>query len=218
MAKKNSLQMFTNTDSKINLILQKKKVLPADIKGVFTEKEQPQFSNYLQKQLNELKDTELDDFIEQIFEIIPENVKNQLWENNHYTITNAISLLMEESGRMPTRNAIAAKTGLSRQTIGKHLKEFATNPHNEYEKLKFKVMSDRVLAKVFKIAVKDAGNVRAARLYLEVMGLIGNQSTESPKINTQNNYIQINGTVLSQETIKQLSTEKLNQIETILKS
>ena len=34
----------------------------------------------------------------------------------------------------------------------------------------------------------------------------------------QNNYIQINGTVLSQEAIKQLNPEQLNTIETIMKT
>jgi len=37
-------------------------------------------------------------------------------------------------------------------------------------------------------------------------------------IKNQNNYIQINGTVLSQETIKHLNPEQLNSIESILKT
>jgi hypothetical protein len=37
-------------------------------------------------------------------------------------------------------------------------------------------------------------------------------------INTQNNYIQINGTVFSQGTIKHLKPEQLNQIESLIKA
>jgi hypothetical protein len=77
-------------------------------------------------------------------------------------------------------------------------------------------MSDRVLAKVYKYAMN--GEVKAARLYFEVMGNLGNQSGLNSTINTQNNYIQINQTKLSQETIKYLSPEQLNQIEAVLQS
>jgi hypothetical protein len=44
------------------------------------------------------------------------------------------------------------------------------------------------------------------------------QHSNNTLIQNQNNYIQINGTVLSQETIKHLNPEQLNTIETILKT
>ena len=44
------------------------------------------------------------------------------------------------------------------------------------------------------------------------------QNPNNTLIQNQNNYIQINGTVLSQETIKHLNSEQLNSIETILKT
>lgn len=59
------------------------------------------------------------------------------------------------------------------------------------------------------------GDIKAARLYFEVLGNIGKSNLA---INTQNNYIQINQTKLSQEIIKQLSPEQLDQIEAVLQS
>lgn len=50
------------------------------------------------------------------------------------------------------------------------------------------------------------------------MGNLVNTDRLNKLINTQNNYIQIDQTKLSQETIKQLSPEQLNQIETVLQS
>ncbi len=47
---------------------------------------------------------------------------------------------------------------------------------------------------------------------------MGNDVSPWQTISTQNNYIQINGTVLSQELINQLAPEKLIQIEEIVKS
>jgi len=81
---------------------------------------------------------------------------------------------------------------------------------------KFRFMSDRVLAKIYKYAMN--GEVKAATLYFEVLGYLGNQSMINAKINTQNNYIQINGMLLNQETIKHLNPEQLDGIEAILKT
>jgi hypothetical protein len=62
-----------------------------------------------------------------------------------------------------------------------------------------------------------AGDIGAAKLYFNVMGHL--QPTPSNTlIQNQNNFIQINGTVLSQESIKSLNPEQLNSIESILKT
>jgi hypothetical protein len=61
-----------------------------------------------------------------------------------------------------------------------------------------------------------AGDIGAAKLYFNVMGHL--QPTPSNTlIQYQNNYIQINVTILSQESIKSLISEKLNSIECFLK-
>jgi len=77
-------------------------------------------------------------------------------------------------------------------------------------------MSSKVLAKVFKFAIN--GDMRAAKLYLSAMGMYNEPAPKNTLIQNQNNYIQINGTVLSQEAIKHLSDEQLNTIEAILKA
>ena len=77
-------------------------------------------------------------------------------------------------------------------------------------------MHAKILANLFKYAV--TGNVKAARLFYEVTGGLDDSRGKGTHIQNQNNYIQINGTVLSQETIKQLRPEQLNSIEAILKN
>ena len=72
------------------------------------------------------------------------------------------------------------------------------------------------MARVFDFAVN--GDVGAAKLYLSAMGCLNGQAQAGTFIQNQNNFIQINGTVLSQETVKQLSPEQLSSIENILKS
>lgn len=81
----------------------------------------------------------------------------------------------------------------------------------------FRFMTAKVLAKVFQFAVN--GDTGAAKLYLSAMGYLNNdQSSGNTLIQRQNNYIQINGMVLSQETIKLLNPEQLAGIENILKA
>jgi hypothetical protein len=74
-------------------------------------------------------------------------------------------------------------------------------------------MAPKMLAKVFKFASK--GDMRAARLYFEMVGVLNTQQSNAV-VNEQNNYIQINNTILSQANLKQLTAEQLNQIESII--
>lgn len=74
-------------------------------------------------------------------------------------------------------------------------------------------MAHNILANVFRCA--GNGDRKAARLYLEMVGAL-NKQPAGTVVNAQNNYIQINNTILSQENLKQLSAEQLAQIENIV--
>ena len=117
---------------------------------------------------------------------------------------------------MPSKVEIAKKTELSRQTIHKHLKEYKTHPLFLGQMEQFNFVSSKLLAKVFQYAIN--GDIAAAKLYFSVIGYSNaGQQQNNTMIQNQNNYIQINGTVLSQETIQQLDAEQLNSIEKVLK-
>ncbi len=213
--RKQGLQKLTETDKKIKAFLAKKKILKGEATNIFTKKELDILEEILTKKLNESKGVELDRLLIQIDELLPADTKNQIWENNHSTITSSMKNHIEEYGTMPNKNKIAADTGLSRQTIHKHLNGFAEHPLYAEQLKQFKFMADRVLAKVIKAA--SLGDIKAARLYFDIMGSMNGPTLTNTLIKTQNNYIQINGTVLSQETIQQLTPEQLNRIEEVLK-
>ncbi|WP_374949453.1 hypothetical protein [Mucilaginibacter sp.] len=164
--------------------------------------------------LNKLKGAERDVFLAKITPILPADSRTQLWENNHVVITTAITSYIHEYGIMPAKGAIAEQTGLSRQTVAKHFNDYKTHPELLAEMEQFKFMAPRVLSTVFRSAVN--GDMRAARLYLEVSGGMDKQTTGTV-VTEQNNYIQINNTILSQENLKQLSAEQLRQIEDIVR-
>ena len=216
MKAKKGLQKFTETETKINKILSLEQITPIDLEQL-SEEENNRLNEILTEKFNNLKGVERDKFYKKIEAITTETTKNQLWEYNHNHITWAISTLMQEYGRMPTKTEIATKTELSRQTIHKHLKEYTNHPQYLEQMEQFRFMTSKVLAKVFQFAVN--GDTGAAKLYFNVMGFMNNgQTPNNTLIQNQNNYIQINGTVLSQETIKHLNPEQLNTIETILKT
>lgn len=216
MKSKKSLQKLTETEAKINKILSLEQITPKDLEPL-SETEITHLMKILSEKFNKLKGTERDEFYKKVELITSNTTKNQLWESNHVKITWAISTLMQEYGRMPTKIDIAAKTELSRQTIHKHLKEYKNHPQYLGQIEQFRFMTSKVLARVFQFAVN--GDTGAAKLYFNLVGFMNNEQTpNNTLIQNQNNYIQINGTVLSQETIKHLNPDQLNTIENILKT
>lgn len=214
-ADQKGLQKFTDSEVKINKILSLEQITLDDIEPL-SEVEKDNLMAILTKTFNGLKDTARDKFYKKIELITGDSTKNQLWEYNHNQITWAISTIMQENGRMPTKTELAMKTNLSRQTIHKHLKEYASHPLYLQQIEQFRFMTSKVLAKVFKFAIN--GDTGAAKLYFNLMGNINGRSVNNTSIQNQNNYIQINGMVLSQETVKQLNSDQLTTIEKILKS
>ena len=125
MKTQKSLQKFT--ESKINKILSLEQITPKDLEPL-SKAERTRLIEILNERLKKLRGTERDKFFKKIELVMCETTKNQLWEFNHNKITWAISTLMQDCGRMPTKSEIADKTELSRQTVNKHLKEYASHP------------------------------------------------------------------------------------------
>ena len=164
--------------------------------------------------LRDLKDTERDRFLDQIDAILPADTKSQVWEANHVVISSAVAKYIKTHGIMPAKNAIAEQTGLTRQTVARHFKDYQQRPEFAAEAGQFKFMAPNLLASVFKFALN--GDTRAARLYFEMIGAL-NARQNHTLVSNQNNYIQINNTILSQENLQQLTAEQLNQIERIIR-
>jgi predicted transcriptional regulator len=209
---KTALTKFTTSKRKVNRLFALKKIAVKDIEG-FNKRERDYLAEASTEILQQLEGEERDSFLNKIELIVPQSTKNQLWECNHMVISSAISNFMREHGFMPSKSTIAEETGLSRPTVAKHLAAYKTHPEYIAEIEQFKFMAPKVLANVFKFAVN--GDMKAARLYFEMVGAINNQQPNTV-VNEQNNYIQINNTILSQENLRQLSAEQLNQIENII--
>jgi hypothetical protein len=216
MAESKSLQKLTETDRKINRILERKIITIQDVRKVLNPVERKHLKTIIFQRLNELKGIDRQNFIDKVSRIQGKDFKNQMWERNHYMIVAAINNYIHETGMMPTKNNIHADTNISRQTINKHLKEYYTTDQYKERQNSFKIMSDKVLTKLISMALSIQGDVKAARLYFEVTGVLGGMQNNS-NIDTQNNYIQINQIKLSQDIINELPPDQRAKIEEILK-
>jgi len=121
------LQKLTKSEAKINKILTLKQITPSDLKTL-TKTEKRKLFDILNDKINSSKGSDRDQLFEKIEPIAGIEMKNQLWEYNHLRITAVILNLMQEYNRIPTMNEISDETGLSRQTIHKHLKEYSNHP------------------------------------------------------------------------------------------
>lgn len=217
------LQKLTESEEKINSVLTLEKITLEDLSS-FSKEEKNQFLKIMTERLNTLKGDELERFCNQLEDIMHPRVKNELWENNHINIMWGITHLIKEHGRMPSKSEIAYKTGISRQTIYKHLKDYKNNPYYTEFQQQFNIMSSKVMTTVFQYAIN--GDMRAAKLYLETIGALKNTSSgynngninNNTLIQNQNNFIQIGAAILNQDIIKQMSPEQVNTIEGILKT
>ncbi|AYL95820.1 hypothetical protein [Mucilaginibacter celer] len=210
----NTLTNLTPSCDKINRVMGLQKITKADIEG-FNEAERESLGDITNQALKHLKGEERDDFLNKIEPIITPATNEQIWEYNHLVIGRAIAKLMGQYGSMPTKYAIAYETGLSRQTVAKHLTGYKTHPQYLAEMEQFKYMVPKILATICKLAYD--GDIRAARLYFEIVGATNQQQTKTVINEQNNNYIQINNTILSQENLNRLSKEQLYQIERIVR-
>ena len=208
------LTNLSDAKKKVDELLTKGNLSISDIQ-CFSKTERDYFQNFAIKMLDSLQGEARNQFFKKVEGVMSETTRNDFWEQNHDLITNTIAKLIRQRHIMPTTSAVANATGLSRQTISKHLKEHRTHPQYAEEMNRFKAMSSTVLADVFLSAT--GGDIRAARLYFEMTRDL-QQSTSAPVVNEQNNYIQINNTILSQENLKKMTAEQLKQIELIVTS
>lgn len=214
MAEKKTLQKFTDFKQKKDYLLALKKINKEDLK-ILNSEETTLFYDVITEKFRTSKGDENANFLQQVWNITDKTTRNRIWEINQNNITYAISQLMQDYGRMPTASEIAVKADLSRQTVTKHLKDFAGEPQYNEIVEQFKFMTSKVLAKVFKFAVN--GDMSAAKLYFNVVGAL-NQNNQNTFIQNNNNYIQINGMIFNDEKLKNLKPEQLKSFEAILLS
>lgn len=202
-----------DTPEKVYKLLEKDKVLQEDVNRI-REDQIELFQSLVNQKMNSLKEEERDEFLKKVYSIIDDDSKREMWENNQINITNAISKHIKDYGRVPSKTEIAKFTGISRQTVHKHLSEYNTSPLFASQLEEFRILGTKVLASIYEEALK--GDIKAAKLFLQTTGWI-NGSGQKVSIGNQNNYIQVNGTIINEEALKQLPPDQLALLSNMIK-
>lgn len=205
-----SLQKLTKLEQKTMELFAQEKITYDDIQGL-TKEQIDHFQKTTTEKLNNARGEELDKLRDKIDPILSQQTKNDLWENNHRKIIQEVSNFINEHGRMPLKVDLAQRLGLSRQTLNKHFKEYKDSPQYIDHMETFRFMTEKLIAKMFQFALH--GDVKAGRLYIDMVGHMGNTSIKS-----QTNYIQVNNLIISEEKLKTLNPDQLKKIKEILDS
>ena len=134
-----------------------------------------------------------------------------VWNYNHNKITAEIRVQYHMYGTMPSVAHLAAVCRLSRKTVTQHVEEFMNNKEAPQAKGLKSMVDDTIMNIITRAACK--GDLKAAKIYMD--NKRADRQIEA-KINTQNNYVHINSTVINQQVIQQLKPEQLKLIEQII--
>ena len=206
------------TKSKLNRLIIREYILPEDVSG-FSTAQREQIKTALIKKLETCEPKEKHALVEKIAMVSNDpELKKDVWEMNHQKVVNAISAHLTEYGFLPTQTTLAKQTGLSRQSIAMHLKAYRDQPAFTDHLEQLKLMKFTVLERVLAQAV--SGDLKAAKIFIDAVDKTEERpsTTTSNTIKQQNNYIQVNGLVISEEKLGQLSPEQLLQLEAMFSS
>jgi len=149
-------------------------------------------------------------------EISEEERKELIWEENNEKITTAIHYLLRKEIKATVSN-IARTAELSRKTVYEHLHKAEFKPVQKVSGHVNRFMIEEVVTRLCRKAI--FGDLKAARLYLELMGAIQAKGTVT-NTNLVNgiNAIQVNGLMFTEDMVESLSAENLAQLEEFVKS
>ncbi len=200
---------------KVQALFKQPQITKRDADALSPEESKELF-DIITRLFNELTGEEKDDFEFKIEPLLQPETKRQVWEQNHLKIVLAIQQNIQKYGTMPTRTQLAEETGISRKSIQHHIKEYEKNANYLAQKEQYKFMGNQLLTAMLRKGL--GGDVGAAKLVFNII----TPKTETPAtgsrtlVQNQNNYIQINNTVLNQEKLNQLTPAQLTAIEGII--
>lgn len=131
-----------------------------------------------------------------------DDLRNSHYELNHTKITAFLFEHLRNYGTFPLPGQIAEVTGLSRQTVYKHLESIKKESYSKRYREGIELMRRTILGQLAGKYLRE-GDLKAAALYLRF--------TEEKNVN-----IQLNNITLNKQTINNLTPHQVREIETII--
>jgi hypothetical protein len=125
------------------------------------------------------------------------------WEENHLKIIDCVHKYMQSNYRTPSITFISESTGISRPTVSKHMRSFTAQPDFTEHAAIYKLMVTDILRQLYSQSIY--GSVKAARLYMEVMGILKSGMVVNQNfLNGSQDKLKINEVAVTQEVIDKL--------------
>jgi hypothetical protein len=190
----------------------------------------PKYKDYLFDKLNAIlrsevkEEGDIDRYFNRLIKIHEDekdevgvkSLRRDRWYVNESHINTYINNELMRTRIVPSVTSIAAATGISRTTVQKHIREGKDSEYYSEQRETLRGLTHSVLSHLFRIGIAG-DNVKALKVFLDYFKESPALQQGGTHINTQNNYIQINGVTISQEQITKLAPEQLIQIEQVLK-
>ncbi len=143
--------------------------------------------------------------------------QSRQWEENHQKIMQCIHSYMQSNYGTPTITYISGKVGLSRLTVRRHLQNFYEQPNFKEHTAMYKLLATSVLRQLYSQCMY--GNVKASRLYMELMGVIqtGRNTINNNFIGGWKEQMKVNDVEITEELIDSLKPEYKEKMEALLK-
>lgn len=188
---KKSLQNFTNEKIEVNndLCIQtkaanenKKREVRKRLEGLYET---------MWEKITNAKGLEFDRLLKIFESSLSPDDKNALWERNSQCVQQELHNYIITYKRTPSICELASLTNLSRVTVNKHIRSLKDSNIYKEEIEKHKILMGKIMSQLYVLSMK--GNVKAARLYAEIIS----KEDEKDKLVTyikkqQNNFIMNN--------------------------
>ncbi len=205
------MEKLPQTAHKFDMLLCLEKIEHCHLKALGPD-DKTAFMDMLYNRLAKLAECERDEELNALVAKAAALLDNEfIWEHNHAKIMKAMRAYTRANGTVPTKAYLASTCGLNRKTIQEHLKAFNGNATGNDQNEAINIMSHDIMGTVIKAALN--GDMKAAKLYFDTTKVF---KPNEIKVSTQNNFVQINKTVINQQVIQQLKPEQLQLIEQII--
>ncbi|HTA83445.1 MAG TPA: hypothetical protein VK783_10940 [Bacteroidia bacterium] len=153
-------------------------------------------------------------------ELTEQEKKEITWEENNEKIIEALRYLQRKQIKATVSN-IAIASQLSRKTVYKHINEKGVDIKFATKAKVNKLMLEELMYNLCRSGCY--GDVKAAKLYLEALGIIkrggwGNTNTMNTNLVTNTNAVMVNGLAFTNEMVQNLSAENLLQLENFVRA
>jgi hypothetical protein len=202
------------TESIISGIIEGEKLNPKWYQEEISEERRSKIRKALKAAFDSIGGHDRDILVQKIEGIVTADTIDSIRQGHWRTIEATLCNLTLEKNRIPTRTEIHFATGLSSETIDDTIDNYSEGAQKKQRTKDLLLMRDTIIGRMFKEAFN--GNIKAARLFMEITDPNPKHEKHLRIQNQQNNLVQVNGIVITEEQLKTLPEEVSIKLQEVL--